>query len=68
MKNRFWTIVGDRDSCIGGKFGEIFPPDLTAAFSWPSEDLNDGYIAYLFKRDKYCKRTKLLKSGKKVCV
>jgi hypothetical protein len=63
-----WTVVGDRDGYIGVKFGENLASDLTAAFSWPAEDPNDGYIAYLFKRDKFCKRTKLLKSGKKVWV
>jgi hypothetical protein len=44
-----WTVFGDRDGYIGGKFSENLAPDLTATFSWPAEDPNDGYIAYLFK-------------------
>jgi len=63
-----WSIEGQLSGHIGGKDGENFPADLSAAFSWPAEDPKDGYIAYLFKRDKFCKRTKKLMSRKKVSL
>jgi hypothetical protein len=47
-----------------GKYGEKFPQDVTATFSWPSEDSNIGYYVYLFKGDEYCFRSWKSKSGK----
>jgi hypothetical protein len=63
-----WTIEGQTSGHISGKEGENFPQDLTAAFSWPPDDPKDEYIAYLFKRNKFCKRPKKLKSGTEVSL
>ena len=61
---RVWTIDNKPSGYIGGKYNESFPIDLSAAFTYPATNPKDGYIAYFFKRDKYCKRTKFSKSGK----
>ena len=61
---RLWTIDNKPSGYFGGKYNETFPTDLSAAFTLPADNPEDGYIVYFFKRNKYCKRTKILKSGK----
>ena len=61
---RVWTIDKKPSGYYGGKYNESFPTDLSAAFTLPADNPKDQYIAYFFKRDKYCKRPKVLKSGK----
>jgi hypothetical protein len=59
-----WGVIGSRDGYIGGQFGENFPSDITSAFSWPPNDPKDRYNIYLFRRDKFCVRSYISKSGK----
>ncbi len=45
---------GEKKGYIGGQFGENFPPDIDAAFTWP--DSKGGFNIYMFREDKYCLR------------
>ena len=54
---------GESDGYEGGKNGESFPEDLTAAFAFPGENNSPNYWVYLFRRDKHCVRTYLNVSG-----
>jgi hypothetical protein len=60
----WWGVIGDESGHIGGQFGENFPSDITSAFSWPPNDPKDRYNVYLFRRDKFCVRSYISKSGK----
>ena len=48
--------IGPPIGYLGGKDGEKFPTDLTAAFAFPSSDKGIKYYVYLFKRKKHCFR------------
>jgi hypothetical protein len=57
-------LSGGPTDTPGGLYGEIFPSELSAAFSWPSKDSSDEYLVYLFKKDKFCLRSNKLKTKK----
>lgn len=60
----FWWVIGSREGYIGGQYGENFPAEITSAFSWPSEDPKVRYYVFLFRKEEFCFRPYLLKSGK----
>jgi len=61
--------IGNPDGHIGGKFGENFPPDIDAAFTWPKEKPKGEFSIYMFREDKYCLRDfKPPKSGNYVSI
>ena len=59
-----WIIDGQSDGYVQGRYRENFPGDIGAAIAFPATNQIDGYIAYLFKGDKYCRRPERLQSGK----
>jgi hypothetical protein len=52
----------------GGRDGENFLADITAAFSRFVSNSQDGYEVHIFREDKYCFRSQKLKSGLQVII
>jgi len=61
--NVIYTIVGDEDGHIGGRFGENFPANITSVFTWPSNDKGVEYYVYLFRGHQHCFRPWKAKAG-----
>ena len=54
--DRRFRRIGSANGYEGGKDGEKFPVDLTAAFAFPSTDPEVEFYVYLFQRYRYCYR------------